>query len=880
MSSARKAARYLQALQVALSLESYHEIPELSRKVRKHDPGRTCYARSAEVQAVLLQQLDRAQNTLDNANFNDASRKFHWLELTTDDLLPQKSLLKEAYDTHKSASAEEQAFYDNTNLLYGLVIRQLDAALQVATQISTSTKNPYAFQSITLMGILNELLGRSAEALMQYQKVLVNDIAHSSAAVTRWLQFALYRSAVLDPSAERCEMYLKHISTTSSSFSSTRKLHVLSTRPNDITYSEELLRTTNFPSADSINVRLLNHVTKVMEPWLDNGEDILVAERLLDMLYEAGSKTFHSPRILRYMVHVLSALERYEEVFLALKAYLQISIHTCKTQPGSDADTLGNIVETIRYVVVQVLKQTSDDVQKHVVARELELQLSKLAGDFVIEDALVSDMIIETRGFVQLLEYRATNEEAHLDKAITLFSGLSDLNTSSWREESLAIVHCQQGDLATALGRIRRSLSMDGSSISSLLVFANLLCCEELYDRALAVLDRIEQMPITNIGATKPNIKRVVSKLMQLKIIEFIKGPSHALERSATLLTTYKHCLGASIHEAGSSPSATADRPRHIIESTFDEPIRPPTIRIESPGPRDPSASPEPAGIRAAPEATVNGARLQPGTTARSASNPTRSSSLKHSHPHKHFPQHLSLRKSASVRSLRQTQPHLDGSSRSSSPMNHPEVSSIHVITADQQHFESDAGRESQPSAWQVQQRRRDELLADIWLYIGHLCHASSAPVIDAEQAIEEARKLVGQVPAVLNLQLKLRLDIIKAQETSSEDNWNLIEEGYDFSLNLDDTNENTILSFSEFLLQRADITPSNESHRKADRLARAYELLESLKAGPSAANPKLWQLSGDVASRRQDLDRAEADYWQAVKLSDRVGIMDWYRLW
>lgn len=896
-SSSRKAERYLRSLEVASREGRLIEIQELSRKVRKHDPTRTCFARSAEVQARLLLKWSREERAIDEANFNAINGEFYWLQGDVQELEIERSLLREAYDAHDTASVHDKAFYDLTNLFYGITIRQLSAAEALAIQIVSHPEISQSCQFLSLVGIMEELQGRSSRAIVHYERCSSASASTSHSQDDVWISYALYRLAVLIPEQATKDKYMarEHKPDHRNSFS-VRLLHVVSLHAQSAEYAKELLRQTHFPNADATNLRLLNQVSLTMDPWIASGGNPKDAEELLNMLFDAARKTFHSPRILRYLIQVLAALDRYVEAILALKAYLQVAIHATRTQNSGDIDTNEQILRTIHFAISRILSEVPASFKPAQHMQELCVSLKKLQSDLHITDLPLQGTIDGVNGVAASLTYRVSRDPLDLHKAIDALESSKQKAPNIADIVDLAVVYVQHDQLPAAMTSIRQALQLGNSNIQSMIVFANLLCCEELYDRALVVLERVMNLDIPKPISLRDRTFLVHAKTMELKIIEITDGPAKALESSSQLIIMY----ATHFHRRTDRTLPTSDAPRRTAapsarangEYTTPTPTSTstptPTIQVNSPSQEIFQTSPS----------VVNPDHLGPGsagrktrsltsTNGRSSSNPVRSSSVRLAHPHLHIAQHFYLRKSASSRSMRRPQTPQDGSSRSSSPLNHP-APSINTIFPEAVEREDQIESDRQATAQEVEEKKRDLLLADTWLYIAHLCRASKAPLADALQAIEEARLLVGQTPSIIALQLEIRLELATAQGLPDRAELNLIEEGFDFAQNLDDMDEAANLSFVQFLLRDEAVRPgedgsqagdSRQNVRDAGRLARAYELLECLKSGPAAADPRVWQLSGDVAVRRGEEERAEEEYWNAIKASDCRGVIDWYKI-
>lgn len=874
--SAGKALRYLQQLQGALDTGRYDEISELSRKVRKHDITKTCYARCVEVQASLLLILSKSKDALDDANFNDRSGRFHWLSLRDLELREAKALLDEGYEAASSASPGDREYFDLTNLFYGIVIRQLHAARALTPKISTNADNPNSCQAIALLGILSELEGQSSAAIAIYQREQGGDRSKRAPASSTWRDFTLYRLAILAPSDHTYSSFVKTESSKNHA-SSTRFLHVLSTRPRSSDYEKELLSSTRFPPADSTNIILLDHVSSVVDPWIADGADPFKAEGILEILYESARKTFHSPRLMRYIFHALSVLERYDEALMALQAYLQISIHAQKTQPGDDIDTPNQIISVVLFAMSNTFRTAPVDWQGHVHSRTLRKRLDKISSDLHVVNQETLAMIDEARGLSYLTEFEALYNSEVLENAIACLLPAIEQGASLARLLALTTAYIYHNDLPSAMACIKRALELDGLDTLALLMFANLLCAEELFDRALIVLGKIQ--PASNLHSSRYLAQKnaYLARLMELRIIEGTTGGKEASEHSSVVFASFAEYFTGVV--ADSQQSGASHNLNHAENHASS---------INGHGAALHTGNQETS--RSSNQNSVDATDRRSGDAdSGSIRQNNRSASLRlppqHHHHHLHIPHpHLHRRKAASLRSSRKPTTPPDSSSRSSSPMNHRPLTVRSILSLPPDTETSQTQSRDLPTAHSNRAKRQRRLLADLWLYEARLLRTSGASVGDVEQAIEEARMLVGQTPEVLVASIESKLQDLQSIDRLSQEQLVTIEEAYEYALSLDDENETTILSFASFLIddkfaKQQDCKSVAEKDFDVGRPAKAYELLEYLKSSLGALNPLLWQLSGDVAMIRGDRESAETNYWKSVELSDCAGIIEWSRL-
>lgn len=137
----------------------------------------------------------------------------------------------------------------------------------------------------------------------------------------------------------------------------------------EMTYESLLLQETQFPKASQKNVEVEEWVQQVAANWkLFNGPNWSDAELgeggretlsrgVLDVLYRAATKTFHSTAILRHLFTVHAAIEEFDLAIHAIDSYIEIiskgkarAVKTGDHETGFDTDdsAIVTIAEAIR----------------------------------------------------------------------------------------------------------------------------------------------------------------------------------------------------------------------------------------------------------------------------------------------------------------------------------------------------------------------------------------------------------------------------------------------------------------------------------------------------------------------------------------------------
>ncbi|KAI0971057.1 hypothetical protein F4678DRAFT_461603 [Xylaria arbuscula] len=158
-------------------------------------------------------------------------------------------------------------------------------------------------------------------------------------------------------------------------------------------YEALLLSETTFPRADEERDEVESFVSRVMANWTvsvsrhwhehdvgSGGKDGL-SRGVLDLLYRAATKTFHSTAILRYLFTVHLAVAEFDLAFHAFNSYMEIvkkgKARVDKTghlEPSLDDDA--TVLETVSQAIIALCKYGLRDATEK--ARDLGVELEEM----------------------------------------------------------------------------------------------------------------------------------------------------------------------------------------------------------------------------------------------------------------------------------------------------------------------------------------------------------------------------------------------------------------------------------------------------------------------------------------------------------------------
>ncbi|OTB08582.1 hypothetical protein M426DRAFT_316595 [Hypoxylon sp. CI-4A] len=165
----------------------------------------------------------------------------------------------------------------------------------------------------------------------------------------------------------------------------------------EIAYEGLLLSETSFPRAEEQRQEVEDFVAAVMRNWsVLNGRDWHeqdlgpggkegLSRGILDILYRAATKTFHSTAILRYLFTVHLSVAEFDLAFHAFDSYLEIvkkgKARVDKTgHPEPSLDDDATVLETVSQAITALCKYGFQDAAEkaHDLGTELEGMLQKL----------------------------------------------------------------------------------------------------------------------------------------------------------------------------------------------------------------------------------------------------------------------------------------------------------------------------------------------------------------------------------------------------------------------------------------------------------------------------------------------------------------------
>ncbi|KAL6909021.1 putative filamentation protein Rhf1 [Trichoderma evansii] len=473
---ATKAARYAESLDDARCEGNWPDVPELVRKVRKHDPAREYLTLTAESECVISKVTAAGDQLADlnvperlpklmaviEAETTPAEERFHaqvcvgWMHWVVGEYalalerLP-KSLNEQYPDIDPANTASEwttvcalKAAYLRANCLMRdgqrpQALEALQAGLPSLDRVwcGHGIRKQLRYWSelfltehcmLTSDSLHNNEVSlddpnsiASFRSWAKYWKLMLAPVAGGfgfKGAVPRrriWHEYYLALSRILEndlpyPSGQAEKMV--------EDMSARSQLRVEIQRA-EAAYQALLLGETAFPRADEERVEIEIFIKQVMMNWsilcgrgwseqdLGQGGRDLLSRNVLDILYSAATKTYHSTSILRSLFLVHLSVAEFDLGFKALDSYLDIikkgKARVAKTghaEPSLDDDK--TVLETISQAIMILCSyghQQAAEKARHL-GSELEDWLSKLPHSNLQENG--TPVIVEDKEEIEV----------------------------------------------------------------------------------------------------------------------------------------------------------------------------------------------------------------------------------------------------------------------------------------------------------------------------------------------------------------------------------------------------------------------------------------------------------------------------------------------
>ncbi|KAK8091985.1 cargo-transport ypp1 [Apiospora hydei] len=430
-----KGERYLALLDDARCEGRWDAVPELVRKVRKHAPSRSCLATTAETECAITKEQDKQTSRPTTA-------------------LPENAAITEQLQKLQSALAGESTHLEDrfqAQVCIGWTYWALSDYSTAAAQLHEGSDQGYSqFESSETATsewtkfwaelFLTEYCMLHAQSLEQGEKTLEdpNSLAPFRTWATYWDTSRTPTTSVTGgqgfrDAVPRRRVWYEYYGAISAILrqdlpfptgfvdkapddeASAKNQLRTELKKVEAAYEALLLTETTFPRADEEREEVELFVQTVMVNWtilggrdwdehdLGHGGKEGLSRGVLDILYRAATKTFHSTAILRHLFTVHLAVADFDLAFKALDSYLEIvkkgKARVDKTgHPEPSLDDDATVLETLSRAITALCKYGfADEAEKaRKLGEELEEMLEKLPGPLPKLDEQIPTLTEET----------------------------------------------------------------------------------------------------------------------------------------------------------------------------------------------------------------------------------------------------------------------------------------------------------------------------------------------------------------------------------------------------------------------------------------------------------------------------------------------------
>ncbi|KAF8536811.1 hypothetical protein BDD12DRAFT_849459 [Trichophaea hybrida] len=335
-------------------------------------------------------------------------------------------------------------------------------------------------------------------------------------------------------------------------------------------FEKYLMASLQFPKADEYHEIIGEWVDQVVENWRILGGSTEDAAPVVEILYRASRKSFHSPRILRHLFHTLTATGNFQDALAALDTYLTL-VQTAmdRIQKGNhekDFDTDKIIFQTA-VEGIRVLCKFIGNGQK---AMDVASKMEKWVDEWRLSDPEILSEVYRGIGMANATFSRQTLEgelrpDAQQAAAEAFRKGLSydPIDIQGWY--GLALIEAEMRVVDSAMESVRKGLGalkynfldnedpddVEGNArdykrfaVPLLHLLALLMTAKEDFDGAEKVCKNA--FDIVGEGREAVNDLGVADKvaifelmMSQLAIVEAVEDSETAISMAETLLELY-----------------------------------------------------------------------------------------------------------------------------------------------------------------------------------------------------------------------------------------------------------------------------------------------------------------------------------------------------
>ena len=228
-------------------------------------------------------------------------------------------------------------------------------------------------------------------------------------------------------------------------------------------YESHLLSGLKFPRADEYHEAIGEWADQVVENWRVSGGSAEDATPVVEILYRASKKSFHSPRILRHLFHTLTATGNFQDALAALSTYLDLIQKAMERISKGNHERDFDSHKTIFHTAVEGVRVLCKFAGNGHKAMDIVARMEKWIDEWRIRDKEILAEAYRGIGMANATFARQTPEgelrpDAQQAAADAFRKGLSydPIDTQGWY--GLALVEAEMRSVDNAIESARKGL--------------------------------------------------------------------------------------------------------------------------------------------------------------------------------------------------------------------------------------------------------------------------------------------------------------------------------------------------------------------------------------------------------------------------------------
>lgn len=555
-----KGSLYLEKLESAREDGRYGEFPALVKKLEKHDQSKRLLCRIALAEVTLACYPPEGFDDEMNGHL--------------------EAIIKDLGENEQHGSIEEQLQAQVLRMHIHWLRREFKDVIDTTVQIEMLPRH-VGLKYATLRGLSLEALDENKMAATAYREAAA-DLEHSRLPreIVIWSEILLHRLAMQSSLVEVEESGVLQVFRTYSHVTSMmpkeagmekkkslqrRYLLYLSdilaksptkdilqeTHKVESAYEQLLLHTTEFPKAQESNAELTEYVEILFQNWEHAGRIRADTQRVIDSLYRAAKKTFHSLIILRYLSIVLTSAHQYTDALRAFETWLELmqrlQLKASKGAVNRDSLDSESVNVTACCNGMRLLSKFLRDGRR---ALEVATILQGWLEEWKFEEPRARSCGWRSIGIAHSLwsnqTYNSEERDVERQKAIVAYhKSIESLPRDASSLYHLSRVLAESRKLDEALTAIRDSLRVDKKSVHSWHLLALILSAKQEPELAIhACANAIDINFHTRQLSFETRKSLIDTSISHLHLTEYTQGVDTAINRIEGLLEYYKKIFG------------------------------------------------------------------------------------------------------------------------------------------------------------------------------------------------------------------------------------------------------------------------------------------------------------------------------------------------